>query len=355
MTPELLSRSVFSDRALERDNETCVIPWCDADADEVHHVIERSLWSDGGYYLRNAASVCNPHHRYAEDNHIPPQAFWRWIGVEPLTPEQFTSFHINKWGDELDEPPGKDKREYIKYPSSRHFHFSHSRDRDDTEHGSVDPFLGVPLVTLVKMDGGNTIIVQADTKDDEPIRARNAKDKGRPGEKRTYSRLQSEYWNRGLNHVIPDHIQIFGEWLFAKHSIHYGCDCNTPCEDIGPGLDSYFQVFGVFDKRFDLWLGWPEVEQWAEKIGYPTAPVISSEPSSDPATFERSHQLHDQLVQTGQDLVRDGHEGFVVRSKFPFHYGQFPVRLGKYVRKNHVDDDAEHWSNQPLVPNQLKK
>lgn len=346
MSPQLLSRRDFREQARDRDNDTCIVPWCDEPVDDVHHIIERSLWSDGGYYLRNAASVCNPHHQRAEENLIPPHAFWRWLAVDPLTPESYDTA-INKWGDSLDAPPWPELKDYYKYPSSRHLPFSHSRDVDDTEFRVVDAFIGTPLVVTIKMDGGNTMLVKDSA---EPVRARN----GTVADHPSYDQLKAEYWERNLYEKIPEHLQICGEWVYACHSIHYGCDGCCKPRNQGPELDAYFYVFGVFDTRYNLWLSWPETEQWADEIGYPTAPVVRGGGSPDDVLFSNSTELYDELVADAERVVNAGHEGLVVRNTYPYHYGQFSERLGKYVRENHVEDGATHWSHRDVTPNKLK-
>lgn len=60
----LLSRDVFRESTFERDKHKCVI--CGAKAQDAHHIIERRLWDDGGYYIDNGASLCGEHHIMAE-------------------------------------------------------------------------------------------------------------------------------------------------------------------------------------------------------------------------------------------------------------------------------------------------
>ena len=55
----LLSRAEFRDSVFKRDKNKCV--FCDKAAIDAHHIIERKLWNDGGYYLNNGASVCEEH------------------------------------------------------------------------------------------------------------------------------------------------------------------------------------------------------------------------------------------------------------------------------------------------------
>ncbi len=60
----LLTRDEFRNAVFRRDGYTCVI--CGAPAQDAHHIIERRLWLDGGYYIANGASLCGPCHLGAE-------------------------------------------------------------------------------------------------------------------------------------------------------------------------------------------------------------------------------------------------------------------------------------------------
>lgn len=313
---------------------------------EVHHIIERKLWDDGGYIPDNGATVCNYHHRLAERNIIPPQAFWQWLDIEdPPLPEQFDNMAIDKWGEDLAVPPWKEHRENIKYPSTRHLPWSHERDTDDTAHKEVDNFLGYHLVATVKMDGGNAMLVK-DT--ENPIRARN----GRHADKDHFDMAKQWYWENDLYSKIPEHYQVFGEWLYAKHSIHYGCDCDEPCEDVGPALDDYFQVFGVYDTRFDLWLGWHDTMKFA--LGNDMAVVPAATGMYGFGEYDNRGKFWNDAYELSQKVVEQGHEGIVIRSMYPFQYGQIEERLGKYVRPGHVKEGEKHWSKRALVQNQCR-
>lgn len=359
------NRAKFRESCRNRDNSQCVVPWCKKEADDVHHIIERSEWSDGGYIKNNGASVCNRHHQYAEENYIPPQAFWFWLRIdEPPTPDGISK-DVNKWGEAFEKPPWSNIRDRIKYQSSRHLLPLYWYDEetvaeeriehDDTGLESIEEFVGVPLVVTQKIDGGNCMLVNDI---ENPVRARNG---SRPED--TMKPLYRDgglYWQQEVNQKLPDRLQVFGEWVWSKHSIHYGCDCDEPCDDIGPrlsdltGVDdetAYFQVFGVYDKLHNLWLSWPEVEDVADELGFPTTPVIYMEDENDAPTFETKSEARRKLIQYARDVIDSGGEGIVVRSKYPYHYEQFGRRLGKYVRENHVDDDATHWSKRKEIQN----
>lgn len=363
------TREDFRKQVFERDSNTCTVPWCDQKADDAHHIIERRLWENGGYIEKNGASVCNKHHRYAESNDIPPQAFWLWLGIENLIlPEQVDSKDINKWGDNFEKPPWQDLRDRIKYQSTRHILPLYWHDEktiaeervehDDTGMESIENFIGKPLVITHKMDGSNCMLVN---NIDNPVRARNGK---HPED--TMKPLYKQgglYWKHEVNQKLPDRLQVFGEWLYAKHSIHYGCNCDNPCEDIGKNLSdlvgiddesAYFQIFGVYDKKYNLWLSWPKTKTIAEELGFPTTPEIYVEEEEDNPTFESSREARKSLIQYARDVVEDGGEGIVVRSKFPFHYSQFDKNIGKYVRENHVKTDDKHWKHKEKKKNQIK-
>ncbi len=330
-------RADFRQTCLERDGNTCVVPSCTADADDVHHIIERAEWADGGYIPENGASVCNHHHRLAEDDIIPPQAFWRWLDLDGVTPDGIGQ-NVDKWGASLETPPHNELRDYYKYPSSRHLPFSHMNDDDDTAHRHVEKFLNIPVVVTEKMDGSNAILV-ADA--DAPVRSRSAS----RADHDSFDLLFQQYWEQNVYGKLPENLQIHGEWIYAKHSIHYGC--SGCCEDRNqaPPLENgYFQVFGVYDTNWHLWLSWEATKQWADKLGFETTPVLFSN-----TEFDHEGEFYDKL-STLADKLTPNREGFVVRNTYPFHYGQFSERLGKFVRRDHVQT-SEHWSHQRITEN----
>ena len=60
----LLDRYNFRNNVFDRDEHKCVI--CKKDAQDAHHIIERRLFTNGGYYLDNGASLCKDCHIEAE-------------------------------------------------------------------------------------------------------------------------------------------------------------------------------------------------------------------------------------------------------------------------------------------------
>ena len=64
----LLNREDFKNLVFARDNQKCVV--CGNAAIDAHHIIDRSLFTDGGYYINNGVSLCSEHHLLAESTEI---------------------------------------------------------------------------------------------------------------------------------------------------------------------------------------------------------------------------------------------------------------------------------------------
>lgn len=131
-------------------------------------------------------------------------------------------------------------------------------------------------------------------------------------------------------------IEIFGENLYAIHSIEY------------KRIESYFYVFAV--RCLDKWLSWEEVKFYAAMFDFPTVPEIKTEPVAGLINSE----LEEQIIkwsqepsffgsvdtQTGEDCTR---EGVVTRNIGEFPVEDFSRNVFKYVRKGHVKTN-EHWT-----------
>ena len=96
----LLSRDIFRESCLKRDNFKCVI--CESSEDlSVHHIIERRLWSDGGYYMDNGATLCEEHHIEAETTDLDCDTVRASAGITKIVlPDGYYGDHqYTKWGD----------------------------------------------------------------------------------------------------------------------------------------------------------------------------------------------------------------------------------------------------------------
>lgn len=101
MSEKLLSREEFKNQVFKRDNYTCI--FCNKPCIDAHHVLDRKLWKDGGYYLSNGASVCEEHHWKCEDTSISVEEVREKCKIkEFILPEGFDkNKKYDKWGNEI--------------------------------------------------------------------------------------------------------------------------------------------------------------------------------------------------------------------------------------------------------------
>lgn len=182
--------------------------------------------------------------------------------------------------------------------------------------------MGRPLVITEKMDGSNVCLESRDC---------FARSHGHAPVHPSFSGFKAIH--ASVKSRIPGGYQIFGEWLYAKHSIHY------------TQLASYLQVFGVHSIR--SWHSWPSVEAFAGSIGVPTVPVLRR------LTATTEAELRAVIQETALGLGGDS-EGFVVRWEDDFSDALFKQAVGKWVRAGHVTSE-EHWRSQAIVRNGLRK
>lgn len=108
---KLLTREEFKRQVFAKTNGKCCVPGCHCDAVDAHHIMDRKLWTDGGYYIENGAALCSRHHIMAEDGDITPEQCYKYMDTENwLKPDKLTCLTdeefkycvkhciIDKWG-----------------------------------------------------------------------------------------------------------------------------------------------------------------------------------------------------------------------------------------------------------------
>ena len=335
---QLLDRDAFRNGVFERDGHKCVI--CKAPAVDAHHIIERRLFPDGGYYLGNGASLCEVHHIKAEETTLSCEEIRAACKIENiiLPPHLYDDVCYDKWGNpfldngfqrargELFDDVSVQKilpnavkdtfTKYLKYPRTYHLPWSPGLINDDRQMQSTERFVGKEVVVTVKMDGENTTMY------DDYMHARSLTSEMEP----------SKHWVKNLHGQkgweFPTGWRFCGENLYAKHSIAYD------------KLKTFFMLFSIWTQE-NWCCSWDETVAWADMIGFQTVPVI----------YEGIYD--EEKIKGLYTPTYDGHEmeGYVVRLRSAFHYKDFRHVVGKYVRKNHVQTN-EHWKR-TWVPNKL--
>lgn len=338
----LLSRKEFVSACLARDQNRCVI--CHTSIGiHVHHIIERRLWDDGGYYVENGASLCGECHIKAEQTLISCDEIRAAAGILTVEiPEHFyPDTAYDKWGNIILTPDKRLKGElffdesvqkilqpvlglfldYVKYPRTFHLPWSPGFTKDDKVLKDTKHFEGKEVIVTVKMDGENTSMYH------DYIHARSLDSRNHPSRnwvKNLHGRIAAD---------IPDGWRICGENLYAKHSIPY------KLRDVGPS--SYFMVFSVWTER-NVCLSWEATEEWIALLGLQTVPVLYR------GTWDES------VIRGLARTEYDGNlcEGYVVRLTSSYSFDAFRKSIAKYVRKGHVATH-NHWSER-VIKNELR-
>ncbi len=321
--PKLLTRTEFRDQVFARDGYKCV--FCTNPAEDAHHIMERRLWPNGGYYLDNGASVCSEHHIQCERTDISVEEVRAACNAEVILPPHLYKDQVyDKWGNPIigttrlrgelfyDENVQKalDGKaslfsSYFKYPRTYHLPWSEGVSDTDRVMTSTAQFRKIPVVVTEKMDGENTSMYR------DYIHARSLDSPNHP------SRSWVKNFHSKIKHDIPHSMRICGENLFAKHSIEYN------------ELESFFLGFSVW--HLDMCLSWDTTLEWLELLDIPPVKVLYD-------------GVYDEALirEIYTEDKRNTSEGYVVRVKHHFTLRNFKDCVGKFVRRGHVQTD-DHW------------
>lgn len=212
-----------------------------------------------------------------------------------------------------------------KYPRTPHLPWSPGGTSDDRRLTDVSSLIGMSLVVTEKMDGSNVC-----------LEAGVCFARSHAASPRHPSFDAFKAFHAGVGHLLPEGLQVFGEWLYAKHSISY------------EALPGYFLAFGVRDLRTMTWGSWEEVAMWAAELGVSTAPVLAE------VTLTREDALKSltDKLSAAPSACGGQREGVVVRKAASFADEAFGTSVAKWVRKNHIQSE-EHWKTQAIVKNGL--
>jgi hypothetical protein len=333
-TGKLLTREQFREAVFARDKRRCLV--CGERALDAHHILERRLWPDGGYYLDNGASVCGIHHLEAERTTISCEFLRERAGIERvvLPPHFYPDTRYDKWGNPFVEgterrykgelyydasvqkilDPGAGFVDYVKYPRTYHLPTSPGLNADDRRMEHLDHLLGHEVVVTEKMDGENCSMYR------DHIHARSLDSRGSVDRD-----WVKNLWS-GIRHEIPDRYRICGENLWAKHTVAYD------------DLPSYFLMFSLWDQN--TCMSWDDTELWAGLLGLHLVSVCYR------GVFEG---------QSFEDHLPPGAEGYIVRRADAFSLAQFRTHVGKWVRAGFVPEHGRHWRRGPYEQNGLRK
>ena len=337
---ELLTRDEFRQQVFERDNHQCVM--CDKQGKDAHHILERRLFEDGGYYLSNGATLCEEHHLQAETTNLSCDEIREAAGIKDfaLPTHMYPDETYDKWGNTILANGTRTKGElfndksvqkvlahgnvldlfidHVKYPRTFHLPWSPGATEDDRIMEDVSCFEGKDVVVTQKMDGENANLYH------DYYHARSL-------DSRTHiSRSWIRNFHSKMGYNIPEGWRICGENMFAVHSIKYD------------NLPTYFLGFSIWNEK-NVCLSWGETEEWAKLLDITLVPVIYAGKWK-----ESTIRQFEEVCKKDEEKI----EGYVVRLANRFHYSEFKKSVAKYVRASHVRTHG-HWMRSKFERNEL--
>ena len=248
-----------------------------------------------------------------------------------------------------------------KYPRTRHILDSRLQpgDEDLTAAGFAE-ISGRHLVVEEKMDGANAAI-SFDAEGGLLLQSRGHYLAGGPRE-RHFDLLKR--WANGIRDalwpVLGARFVIYGEWLYAKHTIYYDA------------LPHYFLEFDVLERESGRFLATPERRRLLAGLPVASVPVLHEgriaspgaltaliRPSAYKSPRWREHLAaaagaapHRPKTVMRQTDVSDLMEGLYIKVE---ENGEVIARF-KYVRRDFltaVVNSESHWQSRPILPNRL--
>lgn len=249
-----------------------------------------------------------------------------------------------------------------KYPRTHPIEGSRLQPGDeDLEAVSFADLEGKHLVVEEKLDGSNSGISFEQGR--LRLQSRGHFLRGGPSE-RQFALLKT--WatshQAALREVLGERYVLYGEWLYAKHTVFYD------------RLPHYFMEFDVLDTEVDRFLSTNARRALLEGLHVVSVPVLSE---GSIASLEdlralmgrslyKSADWLDCLMSVcttrGQDPERvlaetdgsDSAEGLYVK----WEQGEHVLGRFKFIRPSffaHVMSQGTHWIDRPILPNKLAK
>jgi len=348
---KLFTRDEFKNNVFKRDNNMCVCCGVNESGSiklDAHHIIERRLWDDGGYYIDNGVTLCdqgeNGCHFKAETTEFSVEYLREKVGIQnKVLPEDMYPDHIyDKWGNIVLEDGRRTKGplfgdesvqkvlqkhpdyssmflEYVKYPRTYHLPWSPGKTDDDRVLKNTSVFDDKMVVVTRKMDGENFSGYK------NYCHARSIDGRSHPS--RDWAK---NFWSQ-RSYELPEGWRVCCENMYAVHSIKYD------------DLESYLLGFSIWDENNNC-LSWEDTKLWFNLLDIPIVPVLYYGKYDE----EKIKKLYNEKTDW------ENHEGYVIRNADAFSYKDFKTNAAKFVRPNHVQT-IKHWMfGQKIEPNGLK-
>lgn len=252
----------------------------------------------------------------------------------------------------------------LKYPSTPHLEGSRLQpgDSKDTQLAYRE-LIGKYIVAEEKMDGANSGVSFSL---DVQLRLQSRGHFLTGGSRERYFNMLKSWaaaHEEALFDALTDRYIMFGEWMYAKHSMFYDA------------LPHYFLEFDLFDKKEEIFLSSKRRHELLKDYPIVSVPVlyagVAPEKASDITrligySLGRTDGWRTALEATAQnrklDVERvvsqtdseDRTEGLYIKVEDD----ERVLARYKFVRSSFTQtimDGEEHWQDRPIVPNGLKE
>lgn len=346
-----LTRAEFRKRCLERDKNRCVICGRTDRPLDVHHIIERRLFEDGGYFVDNGATLCDDRtdgcHTKAEQTLISPKTLRQACGItSPILPNDlYPDVRYTKWGDIEDDDGNRSPgplfwdesvqrilaeanmleryNHHVRYGRTWHLPISKHVTSDDRQLKNISHFAGREVVITIKLDGQNLSLYH------DGLHGRSLHGASHPS--------QSIARNIQPSLMLDPDMRLIVENLQARHTLRY------------TGLAHHLYIISLWQRG--TCLSWDETQLYSQVLDLPTVPLLWRDTLADD-----EHQALNQLQEAFKEAKEQRHEGIVIRLSSEFSQADFPKSVAKAVsaRFGQLRDQTHHdWKRQHLVPNLL--
>lgn len=248
----------------------------------------------------------------------------------------------------------------VKYPRTRHLEGSRLQAGDMADDKPMAELCGEPLVIAEKLDGANCAI----SFDPSGLLKLQSRGHFLTGGWRERHFDQFKTWAathaHALHPVLGSRFIMYGEWLFAKHTIFYD------------RLPHYFMEFDVLDRQSGSFLDTGQRRRLLNGLPVMPAPVLRTGPVRSPSEIEalvqsslfRSPDWKAALTEAAarsnsrlemverqtdksdraEGLYLKREAGGVVRDRFKYVRGDFQQAIGAA---------GDHWLDRPIIANGL--
>lgn len=249
-----------------------------------------------------------------------------------------------------------------KYPRTSHLEGSGiQRGDEDIPVRSLSELNGKFLVIEEKMDGANCAI-SFSPDGTLLLQSRGHYLTGGPREAQfhlfkswAYTHMP-DFWP-----VLTDRYILYGEWLYAKHTVFYTL------------LPHYFMEFDIYDKHNNTFLSTAQRQQFLTRLPFvvsvkvlyqgPIQTSLQLDALIGPSHFIGEHHLdmlnmlcHEKQLDYTRVLQETDQSPLMEGLYIKVEQEDIVSERYKYVRSSFLQalfDSESHWMNRPLLPNRL--